>query len=653
MLDVAQMRIVEHVRAGLRSGEMPFVVVYGPTASGKSELLRSIPNLVSGLGLVSRAPCFHVDCERVDWVTPGEPTNQLGAEIARAASELFGSTKSGTTALEEVLATLASQGRRRKCNCVIVVIDHLEYLPNEGIRNICDQLKLVREADRESLPANGKLSVILSSARNLGWLNDQGPSPFLGHESIVLPISHKTADECDSRLTSWLAQLVGENAQNTTAIASKLLAGRYHAKALRQPLFQMATSKSVASCVKDLLESPALAGLRGRSREFDEFEETGLLTADHEARRYRFRCPVVAEICERALHLIKEGGATTLPTNSLGAELSELGNWEREIRASAGLFESLQVIQRIWEITVDNRKPEFYFCVTGTNSGRLWVNYRDSGITLMAFDQAPSVCKEALQLSRRRRHSYIVANKTQAAFWQKIEWKDVLIVAVAVVKRGRLTIELNETVARSVANVIAGTQQYIGGQVIQEFGRLHVIGGANVGDNRNKLEKPSPRAVFVVHGRDIAAKAKVEGFLRKIDLRPVEWEEARSFAGSANAFTLDIVKAGLQHAQAVVVIMTGDDEARLRMQSDVNSGEAEPYTPQPRQNVLIEAGMALGINPKRTLLVQVGHIRPASDLSGLNYLMFDDSPAARQAFAHRLEDAGCQVNLKGSAWLDR
>ncbi len=41
------------------------------------------------------------------------------------------------------------------------------------------------------------------------------------------------------------------------------------------------------------------------------------------------------------------------------------------------------------------------------------------------------------------------------------------------------------------------------------------------------------------------------------------------------------------------------------------------FTNQPRPNVLFEAGMAFGVHLKRTILVQVGNIKPISDPTNL------------------------------------
>jgi predicted nucleotide-binding protein len=167
-------------------------------------------------------------------------------------------------------------------------------------------------------------------------------------------------------------------------------------------------------------------------------------------------------------------------------------------------------------------------------------------------------------------------------------------------------------------------------------------------------DKPDPRRVFVVYGRNSKANTAIFDFLRRLDLIPMEWEAMRAATEKATPFTGEILVRGFQMAQAIVVLMTGDDEARLR---DQHHGPDEPehevkLTPQPRPNVLIEAGMAFGYNPDRTILVELGKLRPASDFLGRHVIRLNDSPKSRHALVSRLKTAQCAVNDGGADWLD-
>lgn len=161
------------------------------------------------------------------------------------------------------------------------------------------------------------------------------------------------------------------------------------------------------------------------------------------------------------------------------------------------------------------------------------------------------------------------------------------------------------------------------------------------------------RKVFVVHGRNNAAREALFTFLRAIGLHPLEWSEIVEATGKASPYIGEVLAKGFSIAQAVVVLMTPDDEARLR---EPYRGPSEPphetdLTPQPRPNVLLEAGMALGLFPNRTVIVELGQLRPVSDIGGRHVIRMNDKPERRQDLAQRLETAGCAVNRSGTDWF--
>ncbi len=161
-----------------------------------------------------------------------------------------------------------------------------------------------------------------------------------------------------------------------------------------------------------------------------------------------------------------------------------------------------------------------------------------------------------------------------------------------------------------------------------------------------------PTKVFVVHGRNEAARKAMFEFLRSIGLKPLEWSQAIALTEKAAPFVGEVLDAAFSYAQAIVVLLTGDDEAKLRqMFQRSNDPEFElTPTPQARPNVLFEAGMALGRNPERTILVEVGSLRPFSDIAGRHMVRMDNSSQRRQDVASRLQIAGCSVDLTGRDW---
>jgi predicted nucleotide-binding protein len=162
----------------------------------------------------------------------------------------------------------------------------------------------------------------------------------------------------------------------------------------------------------------------------------------------------------------------------------------------------------------------------------------------------------------------------------------------------------------------------------------------------------NPKIVFVVHGRNEVLRKSIFDFLRAIGLQPLEWSQAVKATGEATPYVGQILDKAFSMAQAVVVLMTPDDEAYLRKEFQTEYDEAYEKNPtaQARPNVLFEAGMAMGRDAKRTLLVQVGTLRPFSDVGGRHILRLNNTSARRQDLADRLKTAGCDVDLSGRDW---
>lgn len=159
------------------------------------------------------------------------------------------------------------------------------------------------------------------------------------------------------------------------------------------------------------------------------------------------------------------------------------------------------------------------------------------------------------------------------------------------------------------------------------------------------------RSVFVVHGRNDALRRSMFEFLRSIDLSPSEWTHAVELTAAGSPYIGQVLDAAFEYATAVVVLMTPDEIAYL--QTRYGSGEGDPETQpaaQARPNVLFEAGMALGRNAERTVLVEIVTVRGFSDVAGRHTIRLTNDVASRQALAARLKTAGCRVNLTGTDW---
>jgi predicted nucleotide-binding protein len=167
-------------------------------------------------------------------------------------------------------------------------------------------------------------------------------------------------------------------------------------------------------------------------------------------------------------------------------------------------------------------------------------------------------------------------------------------------------------------------------------------------DERSKL-------VFVVHGRNDRLRIAMYEFLRALGLNPLEWTEIKEQTEGLNPYIGEILETGFRKAQAAVVLLTGDDEARLKSEfrGKLDPADEGVLRPQPRPNILFEAGSAMARLPNATVLVQIGTLRGMSDMAGRNMIRMDNSRQSRTELARALQKAGCDIEFESNnRWVD-
>lgn len=160
------------------------------------------------------------------------------------------------------------------------------------------------------------------------------------------------------------------------------------------------------------------------------------------------------------------------------------------------------------------------------------------------------------------------------------------------------------------------------------------------------------RSVFLVHGRNTTIASATRDFLRSLDLKVIEWEQAVGLTAEANPYIGDIILAGMGAADGIIVLATPDDIVRL--DPDLAEGPEDSElieAKQPRQNVIYEAGMAMALAPTRTLIIATPGTKILSDLAGRHLARLDDSPQARKRIVARLQTIGLSVDDSGDEWL--
>lgn len=169
-------------------------------------------------------------------------------------------------------------------------------------------------------------------------------------------------------------------------------------------------------------------------------------------------------------------------------------------------------------------------------------------------------------------------------------------------------------------------------------------------ENNEKDKKKN--SVFVIHGRNEKLRKDFFSFLRSAKIEPIEWSEAVRMTKKSSPYVGEILDAAFENAQAVIVLLTPDDEVKLK-EEFYSKGEPDyekNSMGQARPNVLFEAGMAIGKNEFRTLFVQVSDVKPFSDIVGRHVIKLDNSTSRRQEIFNRLKTAGCLPDITGHDW---
>jgi len=147
-------------------------------------------------------------------------------------------------------------------------------------------------------------------------------------------------------------------------------------------------------------------------------------------------------------------------------------------------------------------------------------------------------------------------------------------------------------------------------------------------------EAADSRQVFVVHGRDEAAKEAVARFLGKLDLDPVILHEQPNQGRT-------IIEKFEEHADVgfAVVLLTPDDEGRL-------AGTSGDSKPRARQNVIFELGYFIGrLGRRRVCALYRPGLELPSDFAGVAYVEMADGGGWHLHLAREIRSAGINIDM--------
>jgi predicted nucleotide-binding protein len=155
---------------------------------------------------------------------------------------------------------------------------------------------------------------------------------------------------------------------------------------------------------------------------------------------------------------------------------------------------------------------------------------------------------------------------------------------------------------------------------------------ASADPEHSRVESAPNSNVFVVHGRDTAAKTEVARVLERAGLKPVILHEQ----ANAGRTIIEKFEAHGGAAGFAVVLLTPDDVGGL---------SADELHPRARQNVIGEMFWFAGkLGRNRVCALKKGKVELPSDFAGIGYTDMDDHGAWRAELLKELAAAGYQVD---------
>lgn len=142
------------------------------------------------------------------------------------------------------------------------------------------------------------------------------------------------------------------------------------------------------------------------------------------------------------------------------------------------------------------------------------------------------------------------------------------------------------------------------------------------------------RKVFIVHGRDEAAKLAVAEFIGKIDLTPVILHKKPNEGRT-------IIEKFEDHSDVgfAVVLITPDDVG-------ASAEEKDKLNPRARQNVILELGFFLGkLDRKHVCALYKEGVEMPSDYDGVLFIPMDKNDGWKLSLAREIRAAGIKVDM--------
>ena len=145
---------------------------------------------------------------------------------------------------------------------------------------------------------------------------------------------------------------------------------------------------------------------------------------------------------------------------------------------------------------------------------------------------------------------------------------------------------------------------------------------------------PDSHKVFLVHGRDTAAKETVARFLEHLGLKPIILSEQPN----GGKTLIEKFEREANQVNYAIVLFTPDDIGGLQ--------SADEQQARARQNVIFELGYFAGrLGRERVCILNVPGVEIPSDIFGLGYVAFDaSSDGWKMGLVKELKNAGFDID---------
>jgi len=157
-----------------------------------------------------------------------------------------------------------------------------------------------------------------------------------------------------------------------------------------------------------------------------------------------------------------------------------------------------------------------------------------------------------------------------------------------------------------------------------------------------------PPKVFVVHGKDLGAKAEVARFLENLNLSTLVIAEQ----GRGTLTLVEIIERSASRVDFAVVLLTPDDMGAAAEKVEAvesEAGKLSCFKPRARQNVVFELGYLMAVlGRERVCALRKGSLEIFSELSDLHGVFceeMDEAGGWKSKVAHALKSAGFDVDM--------